>query len=173
MAFLLDRATGELWAGDVGQNSWEEIDLIAKGANYGWNVMGGHCFRQSTCNQAGLTLPIAEYATGQFGCAFIGGYVYRGERYPDLTGVYLYADFCSGLIWGLRHRGGALTAGLTIVAETRRLTSSFGEDLAGELYVTAFGSPGSPLRLARIASRAIQPIAAMPRITRTGIVMER
>jgi hypothetical protein len=135
--------------------------------------MGGHCFRQSTCNQAGLTLPIAEYATGQFGCAFIGGYVYRGERYPDLTGVYLYADFCSGLIWGLRHRGGALTAGLTIVAETRRLTSSFGEDLAGELYVTAFGSPGSPLRLARIASRAIQPIAAMPRITRTGIVMER
>jgi glucose/arabinose dehydrogenase len=152
--FSFDRVTGELWAGDVGQNSWEEIDLITKGGNYGWNLMEGlHCFRQSTCNQSGLLLPVAEYATGQFGCAVTGGYVYRGGRYPELKGVYLYADYCSGLIWGLRHRDGALVAGPRVVAQTGRLISSFGEDSAGELYVTVFGSPGSPATVLRVSPR--------------------
>lgn len=152
--FSFDLATGDLWAGDVGQNSWEEIDLILKGANYGWNVMeGGHCFRGDSCDQSGLVTPLAEYRTGQFGCAVTGGYVYRGNEYPSLRGVYLYADYCSGLIWGLRFRNGKVVAGPKLVAETGRLIPSFAEDRDGELYVTSFGGAGQAPGVFRVVLR--------------------
>ncbi|MBI2965119.1 MAG: PQQ-dependent sugar dehydrogenase, partial [Chloroflexi bacterium] len=138
----------------VGQNAWEEIDLIVKGANYGWNVMeGGHCFRSEQCDPTGLVTPLAEYRTGQFGCAVTGGYVYRGHEHPALAGVYLYADYCSGLIWGLRFRDGKVGAGPRLVADTGRLIPSFGEDGDGELYVTSFGGAGQVPGVYRIAAR--------------------
>ncbi|MCJ7756218.1 MAG: PQQ-dependent sugar dehydrogenase, partial [Thermoanaerobaculales bacterium] len=103
--FSFDRSTGDLYIGDVGQGSWEEIDFEAKtdpgGRNYGWNTMeGSRCYESSNCSTEGLTLPAAEYSHAQ-GCSVTGGYVYRGTRFPALRGLYLYGDFCSGAVWGL------------------------------------------------------------------------
>ena len=96
--FSFDRQTGDLFIGDVGQDSWEEIDAERAGTgglNYGWNLMEArHCF-QAGCDQAGLTLPVAEYSH-QDGCSVTGGYVYRGEALPDLVGGYLFSDYCCG-----------------------------------------------------------------------------
>ena len=131
----IDAATGLLWAGDVGQSGWEEIDLIEKGRNYGWNIMeGGYCFApRANCDTTGLHLPLVEYSSGQ-GCSVIGGYVYRGPRLPTLRGAYVYGDFCSGLIWALRYDGQRVTEHLMIVATGLQITS-FGRDRNGELYV--------------------------------------
>ena len=102
--FSFDRETGDLWAGDVGQNQFEEIDVVRAGANYGWNTMeGAHCFERSVCDQSGLTLPVAEYSHAQ-GCSVTGGYVYRGSAVPSLAGWYVYGDFCTGRIWAVPRR---------------------------------------------------------------------
>ena len=124
-----------MWAGDVGQNSWEEIDLVAKGLNYGWNVMeGAHCFSpRSDCDDAGLQLPLAEYSRAG-GCSVIGGYVYRGTGLPTLAGAYIYGDFCSGKIWGLWYDGRSVTNNL-LLADSGLSVTSFGLDLAGNLYI--------------------------------------
>ncbi len=132
--FSFDRETGDLWIADVGQNKFEEIDFLplvqSAGANFGWNVMEGlHCFQKDTCQTTGLVLPVAEYSHDD-GCSVTGGYIYRGTKYPGLSGMYLYGDFCSGKIWGMRIDG--LPAELL---DTRLNISSFGEDAAGELYV--------------------------------------
>jgi len=96
-----DNLTGDLWAGDVGQNSYEEVDLIVKGGNYGWNTMEGfHCYGANECNTTGLTLPIAEYGRNM-GKSISGGYVYRGQDLPNLYGKYIYADYISGRFWHL------------------------------------------------------------------------
>jgi len=135
--FSFDSETGLLWAGDVGQNLWEEIDIIAKGANYGWNIMeGSHCYSPSTgCNQSGLTLPIVEYDHSQ-GCSVTGGYVYRGDQIPSLQGYYIYGDYCSGNIWALAYYGNVVTQN-TLLADSGLSITSFGEDLAGKLYILA------------------------------------
>jgi glucose/arabinose dehydrogenase len=139
--FSFDRETGDLWIADVGQNAWEEVNFQAAdspgGENYGWSIMeGNHCFEASDCDTAGLVRPIAEYDHSQ-GVSVTGGYVYRGEAAPDLHGVYLYADYGSGYLWGFyRGEGGeAVVAG---PIETGLNISSFAEDAAGEVYVTAF-----------------------------------
>jgi glucose/arabinose dehydrogenase len=126
---------GRMWAADVGQNSWEEINLVEKGLNYGWNVMeGAHCFSpRSGCEGAGLQPPVAEYSSAE-GCSVIGGYVYRGARLPSLAGAYIYGDFCSGKIWGFRYDGG-LREGPTLLAAPGLFITSFGLDLAGDLYI--------------------------------------
>ena len=135
--FSFDREAGDLWAGDVGQGAREEVDIIRRGANYGWNVMeGSRCFRAASCNADGLQTPVAEY-DHSLGCSITGGYVYRGERLPALEGVYLYADFCSGLIWGLRHDGGRVTEQEELASAPFDI-SSFGEDSEGEVYVLGF-----------------------------------
>jgi glucose/arabinose dehydrogenase len=138
--FSFDRQTGLMWAADVGQNSWEEIDLVEKGLNYGWNVLEGtHCFSpRSGCEGAGLQPPVAEYSSSE-GCSVIGGYVYRGARLPHLVGAYIYGDFCSGKIWGFRYDGG-LREGPTLLAETGLSITSFGQDLAGDLYILSRNS---------------------------------
>jgi len=136
--FSFDRATGDLYIGDVGQNAYEEVDFQPAGAsgglNYGWSIREGlHCFRADTCESSDLVDPIAEYPHDQ-GCSITGGYVYRGTAFPSLAGLYIFGDYCSGTIWSL-HRDAAgaweqrklLDSGLSI--------SSFGEDEAGELYV--------------------------------------
>lgn len=133
--FSFDKATGDLWAADVGQNRWEEIDRVEKGKNYGWRIMEGkHCFIPSTgCAQNGLTLPIAEYANGSGRCSITGGYVYRGQRVPRLQGTYIFGDFCSGEVMGLVNNQ------VTVLLATGLRISSFGEDQVGELYLVDHG----------------------------------
>ena len=137
--FTVDRTTGDLWAGDVGQNRFEEIDIIRPGLNYGWNIMEGFdCFQpREGCNQQGLELPVVEYALGDGNCSVIGGYVYRGTRLPSLYGAYMYGDFCSGKIWALRHDGTQVTEHLEIVDSGLRI-SSFAEDHSGEVLILSF-----------------------------------
>ena len=154
--FSFDRLTGDLYITDVGQASREEVDYqparFAGGANYGWNILeGSRCFASSpdSATQAGqncqadsdYVLPIMEYEHGTDevnGCAITGGYVYRGAEFPALAGIYFYADFCQGKIWGLRHRNGDWENQLLL--DTALNISSFGEDEAGELYLTHLGS---------------------------------
>jgi glucose/arabinose dehydrogenase len=133
--FSFDRCTGKLFVADVGQDLYEEVHLVEKGGNYGWNIMeGNHCFNPPEgCNQSGLTFPIAEYAR-PLGCSITGGHVYRGKKFPALVGHYFFSDFCSGRLWSLvpTSEGGWETAELL---KTELMVSSFGEDEEGELYV--------------------------------------
>jgi glucose/arabinose dehydrogenase len=138
--FSFDRETGDLYIADVGQGAWEEIDWAPAGTpgglNFGWNLMeGSACFRADVCDETGLTLPVAEYSH-EFGCSVTGGYVYRGEREPALEGVYLFGDYCSGLVWGLG-RDAAGDWVLSDPIETGLSISSFGEDAAGEVYLVS------------------------------------
>jgi glucose/arabinose dehydrogenase len=130
-----DRATGALWVGDVGQQAWEEVDIIEAGGNYGWNIMEGpECLGGGSCDQSGLELPVASYSH-EFGCSITGGYVYRGEQLPSLVGWYLYTDFCSGRVWATS----SLNTDQTIeLLDTDLSISSFAEDTDGELLVLAF-----------------------------------
>ena len=137
--FSFDRANGDLWIGDVGQGAWEEIDVVrvgTSGQDFGWNRMeGAHCFRPSHgCEQAGLTMPVAEYGHDA-GCTVIGGHVYRGAAQTALAGGYVFADYCSGTIWAIDPTRNGPTEP-TVVGETEASVTSFGEDEAGELYVT-------------------------------------
>jgi glucose/arabinose dehydrogenase len=139
--FAFDRLTGDLWIGDVGQGSWEEINLQPAasdgGENYGWRIMEGkHCFNPSTgCDQTGLTLPVAEYPHGVPPCSSVtGGTVHRGAADPALNGIYFFADYCSGRVWGLRPNGPDWQ--MKLLLDTPFLVSSFGEDEAGILYIT-------------------------------------
>jgi len=135
-----DRETGLLWAGDVGQNALEEIDIIEGGGNYGWNIMEGtRCFRVTDCRSEGLILPVAEYGRDG-GCSVTGGYVYRGARFPMLRGLYLYADYCTGKLWGLEAdaaAAGKMTEPLVLL-ESGPSIASFAENLDGEVFVLAF-----------------------------------
>jgi glucose/arabinose dehydrogenase len=138
--FSFDTGTGDLYIADVGQDDWEEVNREAAGGkggvNYGWSRMEGrHCFpprgRKSTCDVG--TLPIVEYGH-QFGCSVTGGYVYRGRAIPKLDGIYLLADFCSGIVWGLYPREGGRYR-MRRLLETDLSISSFGQDAAGEVYL--------------------------------------
>jgi glucose/arabinose dehydrogenase len=135
-----DRATRDLWIGDVGQGSFEEIDVVRAGSpggqNFGWNTLEGfHCFRSSGCDQNGLTPPVTEYSHDGGNCSVTGGYVYRGKAHPDLAGGYFFGDYCSGRIWAIDASDNEVREP-TIVLESGHSISSFGEDAAGELYVT-------------------------------------
>lgn len=146
-----DRETGQLWAGDVGQDKWEEVDIIVKGGNYGWSGREGfHPFKASQAATNAID-PIIEYAhtpaqarESKFpehglGMCIIGGYVYRGAKFPKLRGVYVYGDFIMGTIWGLRYEGGKLTAdGVLSKPNPARQIASFGQDSDGELYALTF-----------------------------------
>ena len=152
-----DRETGELWAGEVGQNLWEEVDVITKGGNYGWRIREAlHPFNTNDL-ATGLTLidPVIEYphnpalAPGGLhspGLSITGGYVYRGAKIPALRGVYLYADYAIGTIWGLRYANGKVTDSTALIPHPKgmiplRNVASFGEDASGELFVLTFEGP--------------------------------
>jgi glucose/arabinose dehydrogenase len=143
--FSFDVSSGRLFAADVGQDKFEEIDILQKGGNFGWNIMEGlHCFKPSSgCNMTGLILPITEYDHSQ-GDAVIGGYVYRGTAIPRLSGTYLFSDFESGTIWGLTENSSGQWTRSQLIAGGRNI-SSFGRDEAGELYVLDYS--GSLLRI--------------------------
>jgi glucose/arabinose dehydrogenase len=133
--FSFDRATGDLFIGDVGQGEWEEIDFlpagIVGGTNLGWNYLEGtHPYEGEAPD--GLVPPVTEYNHGS-GCSVTGGYVYRGAAMPEWQGVYIYGDYCSGQIFGLvQHEDGAWESRLLF--ETGFELTSFGEDESGELY---------------------------------------
>ena len=136
--YSFDRSTGDLWIADVGQNQIEEVNVtrapLAGGLNFGWPIQEGNtCFRDRNCDPAGLVQPVAQYNHGQDGCSVTGGFVYRGAQFPALAGAYLYGDYCSGRIWGL---DGVNPAAPVLLANAGAGLSSFGEDEAGELYVT-------------------------------------
>lgn len=138
--FSFDRATGDMFIADVGQDSYEEIDFYPAGsppgANFGWNIMEGwFCFNNTNCNSDGLIEPITLYGRDE-GCSVTGGYVYRGRDYPGLYGNYFFADFCFGTVWGLFPINGSWVK-TTLALQTLLLITSFGEDMNGELYVLA------------------------------------
>lgn len=172
--FSFDRLTGDLYVGDVGQNAWEEIDIITRGGNYGWRVTeGNHCnpsIGAGICSVIGLVPPIAEYLHTLGRCSITGGYVYRGAKRTLPSGTYVYADFCSGEIFTFVGGGGQ-----SVLLDTGMNISSFGEDEAGEIYVVGLGGtihrlinpnppPPSPLsiRFAGVRRRSnhelLQPI---------------
>jgi glucose/arabinose dehydrogenase len=138
--FAFDPVRGDLYIADVGQNRWEEVDFTPAGTpggrNYGWRLMEGQaCFDPpSNCEAPGLERPVVVYADGSGRCAIIGGYVYRGTRLPALIGMYLYADLCSGEIFGLAQ----VTPGVwqsTLLLSSGISILTFGEDIQHELYV--------------------------------------
>jgi glucose/arabinose dehydrogenase len=137
--FSFDRANGDLWIGDVGQDAYEEVDLQPAssigGENYGWRKMEGrHCFNPSSnCVDPSFTMPVLEYPHFQGACSISGGYRYRGTQIPTLAAAYVYGDYCTGVI-SMATQGGANWTSRTLLTTTLRI-SSFGEDLSGELYV--------------------------------------
>ena len=134
MAF--DPATGLLWTGDVGQDRWEEVDVIVAGGNYGWAAREGlECFASAECAVAGEELPVWVYGHDD-GCSISGGVVYRGDGIPGLAGAYIFGDYCSGQIWGLDAAGGG--DAFPLLATDLRITS-FAADGRGGLFVLAQG----------------------------------
>ena len=132
-----DRVEGDLWVGDVGQGEREEIDLVTAGGNYGWRKFEGTRVHNASDPDPGNAVdPVYEYDHSGDRCSIIGGYAYRGSALPAHVGDYFYADFCSREVWGLRRNGGNVTS--FFVGLVPANPSSFGEDLAGELYLTAF-----------------------------------
>jgi len=145
--FSFDRQKGDLYIADVGQNLWEEVDVApaasqaGRGANYGWNIMeGNHCYNASSCNTAGLTLPVTEYIHSFGACSITGGYVYRGSALPALTGNYFYGDFCNGTIESIQYPGSGPADWTSLLTPGSNL-SSFGQDARGELYVVQLTGP--------------------------------
>ena len=142
-----DKSTDDLYIGDVGQNAWEEIDFLPKGSpggtNFGWNFReGAHDYEGG--GPAGMVDPIAEYSHPEGGCSVTGGYVYRGSM-PEWNGIYLYADYCTGIIWGLiQSDGGWQSQSLFDLDVT---ITSFGQDGSGELYLLS--DSGGVFRLVR------------------------
>ncbi|MCX6066336.1 MAG: PQQ-dependent sugar dehydrogenase [Chloroflexi bacterium] len=147
--FSFDHLTGDLWIGDVGQNLYEEVDFVAAGTpgglNFGWKKMeGNHPYKGG--NQPEFTAPVAEYSHAE-GCAVTGGYVYRGAALPAWQGVYFYADYCSGTIWGLTSPPLSVIQP-TVLFQTAFKISTFGVDDAGELYLADY--TGAIYRLEKI-----------------------
>ncbi len=138
MAF--DPQTGKLWLGDVGQDRVEEINVIERGGNYGWNRLEGTaCFAAASgCDASGTIAPVAVYRHDE-GCSVTGGVVYRGAGVPSIAGAYLYADFCSGRVWALS--ADAPGAQPVVIAESGVNVGSFGVDGSGEVYLLSFGGP--------------------------------
>ena len=149
MAF--DRKTGTLWAGDVGQDVWEEIDLITRGGNYGWNIREAkHPFIKKGATEPavaeappGAIDPIWEYHH-DIGKSITGGSVYRGKRLPELEGAYLYADYVTAKIWALRYDPASqrVTANQEIPFSQKLPIMSFGEDEDGDVYFATFSLSG-------------------------------
>ena len=136
--FAFDRESGTLYIADVGQNRWEEVNVVsdsAGGLNYGWNVMeGAHCFATDPCDNFGLLLPAIEYSHAN-GCSVTGGHVYRGAAIPAIRGHYVYSDFCEGFLRSFRFADGGVTDERQWHVGDLGQVVSFGKDDEGELYI--------------------------------------
>jgi glucose/arabinose dehydrogenase len=157
--YSFDRKTGDLFIADVGQDKWEEIDVVAggklNGENFGWNVVEGidHCAQKKSCSSKGFVDPVVEYGHNE-GCSITGGEVYRGKAIPELDGIYFYADYCTGLLRGFRFDQGKVAdhwdwKSAIDPKSTLATISSFGTDANGELYVLSLD--GAIWKLARAA----------------------
>ncbi len=155
--YTFDPKTGDLFIADVGQDRWEEVDVVTGGAlngeNFGWNVVEGidHCAQKKDCSTKGYVDPVVEYAHNE-GCSITGGEVYRGKALPELDGIYFYADYCTGLIRGFRWKEGKIADHWdwkSAIDPNLKLAtvSSFGTDADGELYILSLD--GSIWKLAR------------------------
>jgi len=153
--FSFDMPTGRLWAGDVGQGQYEEIDIIESGKNYGWNKMEGfHCYGTCDTTGKGFTRPVYEYSHS-FGLAITGGYVYRGSLLPGLTGKYIYGDYSSGTVWALTYDGINPTTNV-LLQDTNFALSSFGVDENNEFYACRYStSTGRIYKLVNTTNAAL------------------
>lgn len=135
-----DRQTGDIWVGNNGQDLWEQIYLVQRGANYGWSVMeGGHPFYLG--RKAGphpFAKPIADHPHSE-ARSMTGGVVYRGKQFPELHGAYIYGDWSTGKVWGIRHQGGKVTWHQELTSSTMQITG-FGLDSQGELLIADHGA---------------------------------
>jgi uncharacterized repeat protein (TIGR03806 family) len=165
--YSFDKKTGDLWCGEVGQDLWEMVYLIQKGGNYGWSVMEGtHPFRpERKRGPTPILPPVVEHPHSDFR-SLIGGYIYRGARLPELVGTYIYGDFDTGRIWGLRHDGKKVTWNKELTKTNLRVVT-FGQDEAGEVYHVDFVG-GQIHRL--IAAPPVANAAPFPRkLSETGL----
>ncbi|MDA1193636.1 MAG: PQQ-dependent sugar dehydrogenase [Planctomycetota bacterium] len=163
--FSFDRVTGALWAGDVGQNAWEEIDILTAGGNYGWNAREGHeAFRRGV-KQKDMIDPVVSHPV-QEARSITGGYVYRGSAVPSLQGAYVYADYATGWMWALRWSGSAVTQQMRLGRGGP--VSSFGEDGKGELLFASFDG-----RLYGFAPVGAESEGVFPRrLSATGLFLD-
>jgi glucose/arabinose dehydrogenase len=140
--FSFDRATGDMYLADVGQNMWEEVNLqpadSTGGENYGWNAYEASQPFATSAEPEGMVYPFAEYPHQGGDCSVTGGYVYRGTEIPELEGVYLFSDYCTGRVWA-SYRDANGDWQTNVFMELNRQVSSFGEDEVGELYIVDYG----------------------------------
>lgn len=172
----VDRATGDIWVGDVGQDSWEEVNRIQRGGNYGWpcreGAHPGHAWNQpSKCpSQAGLIDPIFEHAHSGIGRSVTGGYVYRGSAIGGFQGTYVYGDFMQKELWGLRFENGAWNARILNGAGPRDGYVSFAEDSEGELYAVSLFD--QKIHKLVPGTGGGVPVTFPDRLSQTGCVLE-
>ncbi|WP_257450605.1 PQQ-dependent sugar dehydrogenase [Archangium lipolyticum] len=162
-----DRATGELWVGDVGQNALEEVDRVVLGGNYGWRIMeADQCYNPKPCSSAGLIGPIVQYPRSE-GASITGGYVYRGTAIPALVGRFIYGDYVSGRIWAVKNDPTTGTASPQLLVDTTFGISSFGELANGEVLLTDINS-GKLHKL--VPSGTLPPDTFPKKLSETGCV---
>jgi glucose/arabinose dehydrogenase len=159
--FSFDRLTGDMWVGDVGQNAREEIDFIHPGEgglNYGWRCYEGEVpFNTAGCqSEASYAEPFFTYPNPAAGCSVTGGFVYRGSIHPDMYGMYVFADFCNGKIWGIRPQVTPVRA-IQLADISNYQISTFGEDAQGELYLALLGQG----RIQKLTNLCLQPTLAL------------
>lgn len=168
--FSFDRQTGDLWVGDVGQDTWEEANLVVSGGNYGWPRMEGpDCFVDVECDPDAYAVPVWSYTHAE-GASITGGHVYRGEAIPELAGQYLAADFANGTIWSVTLPDDGATPQATVQAESGLNIVAFAEDWDGELYVVHYARDGRGA-VFRVEAAPPPSIDPFPRLlSQTGCV---
>ena len=163
-----DAPTGDLWVGDVGQNTWEEVDLVVKAGNYGWKVCEGFHLRGSTtqlCNTPGLLDPVVEHARTE-AQSITGGYVYRGAAMPSLVGTYIYGDYATGNVWALTYDMNNKPVPKVIATVAGNTLVSFGQGNDGEIYTVQINGIISKL----VPSGAVMPDTFPQLLSQTGCV---
>ncbi len=143
--FSFDKVTGKLWAGDVGQDAYEEIDIITNGGNYGWNIMEGyHCYPSGLfdCDSAGMIPPIWEYPHNGNSVAITGGFIYHGTAIPSLSRKYIYGDYVTGYVWALTYDSTSPATNQVVINGTgaNLSISCFAEDQSGEIYAMGYSN---------------------------------
>ena len=161
--FSFDRANGTLWAGDVGQDTWEEVDVVTKGGNYGWSAFEGDHVYDASIPAPGSIAPALEF-DHTVGQCVIGGYVYRGASIPSLQGQYLFADYATGKVWAASWDGIRVTGILPVTNSIAPSVCSFGEDEAGEVYLLSY-STGCVYKVAA----APPPVSFPQTLSATGL----
>ena len=178
--FSFDRETGELWLGDVGQGEWEEIDLIELGGNYGWDAKEGtRCYDTNPCDQGPWIDPIVEYDHSNGNRSVTGGYVYRGSAIESLRGIYVFADYATGRVWGIFPNEQTNQPEMRELMETGQPISSFGEGQNGELYIVHYNGvlarilasdPAAPTGFPQLLSETGCGDATDPKLPAAGLI---